>query len=310
MHIAVTGGSGRLGRSVVSGLREAGHRVTSIDRSESQHPGDVSADLTDPSRAAEVLEELRPDAVVHLAAIAVPFTAPERTIFDVNTGMGFSVLEAAVSAGVTRILVASSPTVLGYGRPGWHPGRLPLDEQIDPQPYHAYALSKVVLERMVATFALAHAEVRLASFRPCYVIAPEEWRGAPTQQGHTIEERLARPELAAVSLFNYLDARDAADFVLAWLKADTAPSGKCYFVGAADAMAVAQPAQLLEQYLPEVADLSDELNGHSSLFSIAAAQRDLDWSPLRSWRNQLPAETLERLTAAAAPLAAAERSPQ
>ncbi|WP_150461607.1 NAD-dependent epimerase/dehydratase family protein [Nesterenkonia ebinurensis] len=307
MHIAVTGGSGRLGRSVVAGLREAGHHVTSIDRTESQRPGDITADLTDPSRTAEIFEELQPEAVIHLAAIAVPFTAPERTIFDVNTGMGFSVLEAAVSAGTPRILVASSPTVLGYGRPGWHPGRLPLDERIEPQPFHAYALSKVTLEKMVSTFALAHPQVRLAAFRPCYVIAPEEWRGAPTQQGHTVEERLVKPELAAVSLFNYLDARDAADFVLAWLEAEAAPSGACYFAAAVDALSITPPAQLLPKYLPEIADLSDQLSADSSLFSIEAARRDLGWAPTRSWRNQLPAETLERL-GAAAPVAAADRS--
>lgn len=295
MHIAVTGGSGRLGRSVVTGLRARGHHVSSIDRSEAHHPHDLTADLTDPSRAAEIFETLGPEAVVHLAAIAVPFSAPERTIFEVNTGMGFGVLEAAIAAGVPRILVASSPTVLGYGRAGWHPGRLPLDEQIEPEPFHAYALSKVVLEKMVATFALAHPQVRLAAFRPCYVVAPEEWEGAPTQQGHTIEERLARPELAAVSLFNYLDARDAADFVAAWLTADEAPSGRCYFVSAADAMSLAPPGELLAEHLPDIADLADQLTGHGSLFSSAAARRDLGWAPTRSWRNQLPTEVLERL---------------
>lgn len=308
MHIAVTGGSGRLGRSVVGGLREAGLRVTSIDRAGSTDEQSIEADLTEPAQAAAILEELRPDALVHLAAIAVPFSAPERTIFGVNTGMGFTVLEAAIDAGVTRILVASSPTVLGYGRPGWQPQSLPLDEHSEVQPHHAYALSKVVLEKMVSTFALAHPQIRLAAFRPCYVVAPEEWEGAPTQQGHTIEERLASPELAAVSLFNYLDARDAASFVMAWLAADSAPSGRCYFVSASDAMAVAPPADLLSTYLPEIAHLSGQLSGNGSLFSIEAAAEDLGWAPTRSWRNQLPAAALERLGALTAGPASTERT--
>lgn len=308
MHIAVTGGSGRLGRSVVGGLRQAGLRVTSIDRIGSTDEQSIEADLTEPTQAAAILQELRPDALVHLAAIAVPFSAPERTIFGVNTGMGFTVLEAAIEAGVTRILVASSPTVLGYGRPGWQPQSLPLDEHSEVQPHHAYALSKVVLEKMVSTFALAHPQARLASFRPCYVVAPEEWNGAPTQQGHTIEERLAFPELAAVSLFNYLDARDAASFVMAWLDADSAPSGRCYFVSAADAMAVAPPADLLSVYLPEIAHLSDQLSGSRSLFSIEAAAQDLGWAPTRTWRNQLPAAALERLEALTAGPASIERT--
>ncbi len=295
MHVAVTGGSGRLGRSVVEGLRATGHQVSSIDRTTSGQLHEIAADLTDAAQAAETFETLRPDALVHLAAIAVPFSAPERTIFEVNTGMGFTVMEAAINAGVTRILVASSPTVLGYGRPGWNPGRLPLDEQLIPEPAHAYALSKVVLEKMVTTFALNSPGVRLAAFRPCYVIAPEEWEGLPTQQGHTVEDRLADPALAAVSLFNYVDARDASDFVHTWLTTEDSPSGACYFVSAADSLSVRPPSELLAEHLPEIADLAEGLDGQASLFSIDAARHDLNWEPTRSWRDQLNAEALARL---------------
>lgn len=294
MRIAVTGGAGRLGRSVVTGLREAGHDVVSIDRT-AETDQDIATDLTDAEQVAEVFHSLRPEAVAHLAAIAVPFSAPERQIFNVNTGMGFNVLETAVNTGAHSVLVASSPTVLGYGRDGWNPGRLPLNEQISPEPSHAYALSKVVLEQMVASFARGHSGTRLASFRPCYVVAPEEWQGAVTQQGHTIEERLAQPELAAVSLFNYLDARDAADFVEAWLTADGSPSGACYFVSADDALTVRPPAELLADYLPDIAHLADQAAGYDSLFSAEAAAADCGWRPKRSWRSELHLDAQKRL---------------
>ncbi len=42
-RIVVTGGAGRLGRSVVAGLREAGHTVISVDR---------QADPADPTEPA------------------------------------------------------------------------------------------------------------------------------------------------------------------------------------------------------------------------------------------------------------------
>ena len=140
-------------------------------------------------------------------------------------------------AGVGRVLAASSPTVIGYSAPGWRAASVPLDETHPAHPANAYALSKLVIEETVRMFART-APGAFGSFRPCYVISPEEWAGAPTQQGHTIAERLADPALAAVSLFNYLDARDAAAFVDAWLAAPAeVVDGEGFFVGAADALA-------------------------------------------------------------------------
>ena len=81
-RIFVTGGSGRLGRSVVAGLAQAGHEVVSVDRDAvpagQLPPGVVqeTADLLAPGEALRLLRESRPDAVIHLAAIAVPFSAP------------------------------------------------------------------------------------------------------------------------------------------------------------------------------------------------------------------------------------------
>ncbi|MGC5170371.1 NAD-dependent epimerase/dehydratase family protein [Micromonospora sp. DT81.3] len=297
MRIAVTGASGRLGRSVTAVLRGAGHRVLSIDRT--LIPGDEgeAVDLTDAAATEDVFARFEPDAVVHLAAIAVPFSAPERTIFATNTGMAFTVIEAAVAAGATRVLVASSPTVLGYGGADWAPARLPLDEHEERRPTNGYALSKVCVEDTVEMFARTNPGVRLASFRPCYVIAPDEWAGVPTQQGHTIIERLERPEFAAVSLFNYLDGRDAGEFVDAWLRADDAPSGARYFVSAADALALRPLSELLPAFHPGTAPLADALRGTASAFSSDAAFRDLGWTASRSWRTELPADEVARLEA-------------
>jgi nucleoside-diphosphate-sugar epimerase len=205
------------------------------------------------------------------------------------------------------MLVASSPTVLGYGGTDWAPARLPLDEREERRPTNAYALSKVCVEDTVAMFARTHAGVRLATFRPCYVIAPDEWAGAPTQQGHTMIERLERPELAAVSLFNYLDGRDAGEFVEAWLAADGAPSGACYFVSAPDALALRPLSELLPVFHPGTAPFADALSGTASAFSSDAAFRDLGWTPRRSWRTELPTDAVARLEASV-PSLESERS--
>jgi len=290
MRIIVTGGSGRLGQSVVRGLSDLGHDVLSVDRIavDGLPARQLTIDLLDHTATTTLMADERPDAVVHLAAIAVPFSAPEATILATNSALTFNVLDAASAAGAGRVLAASSPTVIGYGSPSaWEPRYLPLDEAHPTRPWNAYALSKLGIENTVAMFARQRGEsTRFGSFRPCFVISPEEWDGAMTQQGHTVVERLNDPALAAVSLFNYLDARDAAAFVACWLEnAHLADNGEVFFVGAADALATRPVAELLPDYLPGCD--ATGLTGTLPAFSSAHAERVLGWRPARSWRTEL-----------------------
>ncbi|PRY10538.1 NAD-dependent epimerase/dehydratase family protein [Kineococcus rhizosphaerae] len=291
MKILVTGGAGRLGRSVVSVLGDAGHHVVSVDRLDHPDPAvpNLRLDLLDEAAVEAAFAEQRPDAVVHLAAIAVPFSAPELQILTTNTRLAQVVVSAAVRAGATKVLAAGSPTVLGYGAPqGWVPQYLPVDEDHPTAPWNAYALSKQVVEGVVGVHARTTPGTVLGSFRPCFVVAPEEWDGAPTQQGHTVADRLRDPGLAAVSLFNYVDARDAGEFVLRWVEvADARVSGECFFVGAADALAVEPTAQAITATLPAAAAPAQNLERHQAAFSCAKAERLLGWRPRRTWRTEL-----------------------
>ena len=265
MKIVVTGGAGRLGQSVVRGLAEAGHLVVSVDTAQVEGlPAEqLGVDLRDREATLAMMKEQSPEAVVHLAAIAVPFSAPEHVILETNISVAYNVLDAASASGASRVLAATTPTILGYGAPdGWTPEYLPLDEQHPVAPWHAYALSKQFVENAVAMFARKNPSTSYGAFRACFVISPEEWEGAPTQHGHTLVERLNDPALAAVSLFNYVDARDAADFVAVWLeKAPDIENGSIFFVGASDALAVAPLAELIPRFNPPWAELAAGLTG-------------------------------------------------
>ncbi|MGP9488404.1 NAD-dependent epimerase/dehydratase family protein [Glutamicibacter sp. 363] len=294
--VIITGGSGRLGRAVVAGFAHAGHHVVSLDRTLPEDPLDGvdyrSVDLLDAAATCALFKEATPQAVVSLAAMAVPFMAPEEVLLRTNATIAHNVTSAAVESGATRVVLASSPSIMGYGAPGgWKPGKLPLDETETPRPWHAYGLSKYVAEQIGAMFAAKMgpaSTVKFASFRPCYVIAEEEWAGAITQQGHTVAERLADPKLSAPALFNYVDARDVTDFLLLLLERfDRVENGSVFFVGAKDAMATSPLSELIPEIYPELAELAANLTGDSPAFSIEKARSVIGWEPKRSWRTEL-----------------------
>lgn len=294
-RIVVTGGAGRLGRSLVAGLAAAGHELVSLDRAVSDAAElagvtQIAVDLTDADAAARVVVESRADALVHLAAIAVPFSAPEDVILRTNATLALNVLSAGVAAGVSKMVTASSPTVLGYHAPaGWLPERFPLDETTPPKPWNAYGLSKLLAEQTIQMLARQTGDAtRFAAFRPCFVIAPEEWAGAPTQQGHTVRDRLDDPALSAPALFNYVDARDVAGFVDVLLAAlPDIPNAEVFFVGADDALARRPLAELLPRFVPGSERLAAGLTGTAPAFSNAKAREVLGWRPTHSWRVEL-----------------------
>ena len=288
----VTGGAGRLGRSVVRSLAEAGHEVISVDRDTvPELPAEqIVHELGDAAATRELFERIEPDAVIHLAAIAVPFSSPDVELFGTNTTLAFTVLEATLASGASSLLIASSPTVIGYGSPsGWSPSYLPIDEQHPLAPWNAYALSKQSIENLVAMAVRSIGDaLTVGVFRPCYVIAPEEWAGAPTQQGHTITERLDDPSLSAVALFNYVDARDAGDFVATWVtQSASIPNGTVFFVGAADSLVREHTGQALERLVAGVGPMARSLTADAPVFSSALAERLLGWRARRSWRTEL-----------------------
>lgn len=291
MRVVVTGSSGRLGRTLSTGLAASGHTVVGADLAPVGLAGveERQVDLLHDRDAESLLDDVRPDAVVHLAGIAVPFSAPEREILLTNTTLAHTVLAAAARADVARVLAASSPTVIGYGPPSWRARTVPIDETHPREPANAYALSKLVIEETVLAFSRATAGA-YGFFRPCYVVSPGEWAGTPTQQGHTMLERLDDPALAAVSLFNYLDARDAASFADAWLAASPdVVDGEGFFVGAADALARRPVAELWRDLAPGLGTGADALTGTRPVFAIDKAAELLGWQPERSWRGELVA---------------------
>ena len=159
MKICVTGASGKAGRAVVAELVAHGYRVRCTDLVPPP-PGSapdadgltfIRADLTDYGQAAEVLAGV--DAVVHLANIPAPGLRTPAVTFNENMTMNYNVFSAAaVTAGLSRVVWASSETTLGlpFDTP---PRYAPVDEDHYPVPTSSYALSKVASETIADQIA-------------------------------------------------------------------------------------------------------------------------------------------------------------
>src|SRR5688572_6521248 len=125
--VVVTGGAGFVGSHLCEALAKRGDRVVAIDNLNdfydpaikrgnlaalAKMPGFrfVEGDIRDRKRMAAEIGAARPDAIVHLAAMAGvrPSTENPSLYTDVNVMGTVSLLDAAVVAGVKRFVFASS----------------------------------------------------------------------------------------------------------------------------------------------------------------------------------------------------------
>jgi UDP-glucose 4-epimerase len=108
------------------------------------------------------------DAVVHLAFIVVKATADS---YDINVEGSRNVFEAAVAAGVPRLVYTSS--VAAYGYHADVDG--PLREDMPPRgtEAHAYSHQKAAVEAVLVEALDGHKATAAYVFRPCIVAGPE-----------------------------------------------------------------------------------------------------------------------------------------
>jgi dihydroflavonol-4-reductase len=119
-RIFVTGGSGFIGRAVVRQLRERGDEVTAVVRdpggADSLRALGVRLATSDLGSVATIRDQMAGcDGAIHMAgAYRVGITPAERpAMYEVNVAIAARVLDAAIEAGIPRIVAVSTANVLG-----------------------------------------------------------------------------------------------------------------------------------------------------------------------------------------------------
>ena len=159
MSICVTGGAGYIGSHIVRVLQRAGHEVLVIDDLSSGHadtlpPGVafVHADVRARAEVTRALREHRVRAIFHFASriqVGESVVNP-RLYFRDNLAAGIELLESALDAGVPRVVLSSTAAVYG------DPIRVPIDEEHPTLPVNPYGETKLVLEKVLASYGRAY----------------------------------------------------------------------------------------------------------------------------------------------------------
>jgi nucleoside-diphosphate-sugar epimerase len=163
--IALTGGTGFIGRYLLRELAGRGYRLRVLLRRPSVLPPEcasaVVGDLARPQNMAAALAGA--DAVIHSAGVSQAMSGlPEDDHRALNTEATIGLARAAQRAGVRRFVFLSSiraqsgPTAAGV-----------LTEDLEPRPTDAYGRSKLAAER-----GLAQLDLDWVALRPVLVYGP------------------------------------------------------------------------------------------------------------------------------------------
>jgi nucleoside-diphosphate-sugar epimerase len=272
MKIAITGGSGRIGRAVIDLALSQGYSVVSIDRvmpEENTAQSNITyfqADITDYTALENALRGC--DALVHMAAIPAPGHHPDHEVHNNNVTGSYNILRAAVEVGIRRVCQASSVNATGLAYSRWPRfDYFPLDEEHPTYNEDPYSLSKWICEEQANSIARRYEEMTISSLR-FHAVVPE--RATLVQAA-----AYSRGNGAVKSLWAYTRLDSAARTCLLSLTADF-KGHEVFYIAASDTISDIPSLELKRKYYPDV-PLRGDLSGHQSFFNSSKAERLLGW---------------------------------
>jgi dihydroflavonol-4-reductase len=241
----VTGASGFLGWHVAKLLTQQGHRVRALCRPTSQlRELDVerfTGDLRDADSLTRAVEGC--ERVYHVAADYRLWSKNPNDLYEANVEGTRNLLDAAIRAGVERIVYTS--TVGCIGMPPGEQGDENSPVSIEDMTGH-YKRSKWLAEQVALEKAQADG-APIVIVNPTAPIGDHDWKPTPT--GKIIVDFLANRLPAFVDTgLNLVDARDVAQGHI--LAADQGKPGERYILGCEDLT--------LEQILQRLAKIANK----------------------------------------------------
>ena len=156
--ILVTGGAGYIGSHSCKALAQAGYTPISYDNLVYGHHWAVRwgplevGDINDRARLDAVMNHYQPAAVMHFAAFAYVGESVQDPgkYYRNNVAGTLTLLEAMRDYGLDKMIFSSTCATYGV------PQSIPIPEDHPQQPINPYGASKLMIERMLADFDMAH----------------------------------------------------------------------------------------------------------------------------------------------------------
>lgn len=221
MDALVTGGSGFLGMYLVAALRAAGKSVRVLDVNvPADRPADVElvqGDIREPGVVARAVAGV---TCVYHAVATVPLAKDRAAFWSVNQGGTAAVLEAALQAGVAKVVHISSSAVFGV------PAANPVTEETPVSPAEEYGRAKAAAEEVCLAYATRGLDVSI--IRPRTIMGPGRM-GIMQILFEWVREGVNVPVLGAGdNRYQFIHAADLVDACLAAAR----PGARLYNLGA------------------------------------------------------------------------------
>lgn len=253
MRLLLTGAEGFTGRHLTLAAQAAGYEVVGL-----------KADLTDEPAVIAEVAKVSPTHVVHLAAISAVTHADEEAFYRVNLFGTLNLLKAltALAALPQKVLLVSSANVYGNQE------GVAIAETVCPKPVNHYAMSKLAMEHMAATFADRLSMVITRPFN--YTGVGHDLRFViPKIVDHCVR-RAPIIELGNLDVYReYNDVREVCDAYLKLLEAGVA--GEVYNVCSGRALSLREVLAMMTNitgWNPEVR-VSPEFVRANEIFKLA-----------------------------------------
>ena len=238
------------------------------------------------------------DGVIHLAALwLLQCHEYPRSAFDVNLRGTFNVAEAAIAAGVKRVVYSSSASV--YGDAVY----VPMDEEHPYNNFTFYGATKIAGEHIFKSLGARYG-LSWAGLRYMNVYGPrQDYKGAYIAVMMKILDRLDQGQPPVVygdgsQQYDFIHVVDVARANVAALRSDV--TGNCYNVGRGIGTSIKEITELLIKLTGSNAQIQYEPAGQTfvtnRIGTTENAERDLGFKweidlddGLRSlieWRNQ------------------------
>jgi nucleoside-diphosphate-sugar epimerase len=197
----ITGLRGFTGYYMARELSAAGYHVHgTVLPGEPTGPDIYAVDLLDRASVAAAIEQVRPDVVVHLAAIAFVAHNDADQMYRVNVVGTRNLLEAlaAGSHKPSSVLLASSANIYGNADVAV------IDESVAPNPANDYAVSKLAMEYMARLWM---------DKLPITIARPFNYTGVGQTENFLLPKIVShfRKEARCIELGNLAIARDFSD---------------------------------------------------------------------------------------------------